>query len=68
MSRLLEPNPQDPEGAPLVIPTMTLGLVLGRDTRGEQRVTFMVLEMDYEALGRPGFGDEVDVTLTTKTP
>jgi hypothetical protein len=24
--------------------------------------------MDYEALGRPGFGDEVDVTLTTKTP
>lgn len=56
-----------PDGTGGEIATMSLGIVLGKDTPGEQRVMFMVLATDYEALGSPGFGSAIDVSLTSTT-
>ena len=53
-----------PDGQGGEVDTMSLGIVLGKGTPGEQRVTFMVLASDYEELGSPGFGAAIDVTLT----
>lgn len=59
------PGPADPHtGAPARVPTMSLTIVLGKGTAGEQRSTFMLLESDYDALGRPAYGAAIDVTLT----
>ena len=46
------------------VPTVTMNVVLGEATPGEQRVGFMILEADYDALGRPGIGSAIEVTLS----
>lgn len=59
-------GPPDPTtGEPTTVETMTMGILLGKDTSGEQRLVFMLLADDYDALGRPGYGDAIDITLTT---
>lgn len=56
-------GPADASGNPTEVPTMNLGVILGRDTPGEQRVSFMVLGTDYTDLGQPGYGAQIDITL-----
>lgn len=59
------PGPTDPATQLVTrVPTMTLTIVLGLGTSGEQRQTFMLLEADYVALGRPGYGADITVTLS----
>ena len=59
------------ESAPIANPaggtidTMSLGIVLGKDTPADHRVSFMVLASDYAALGSPGYGAAITVTLAT---
>lgn len=51
-------------GAPIKLPSLQLTVVLAEGTATEQRPSFLILESDYDSLGRPGFGDPVSITLS----
>lgn len=53
------------DGEQVQVPTMTLSVLLGRGTPGEQRQSFMVLQQDYTDLDSPSFNDQVAITLST---